>query len=1324
MKKNILLVLLALPLVLIAQTPTQTENYVLSTSYQKGFVKGLEWTATDQDKISSVAYLDGLGRPVQSVAVRAGGANEDIVTFMEYDMYGRQVKDYLPYATSTTGGTFRTNAYATTGSFYTAKYGSAANNPYSEKHFEASPLNRLHEQAAPGSAWLLNKTSDTDHTVKFDYQTNSANEVKKYTVSLSFVNNTNTYTPTLQGGSAYYAATQLYKTITKDENWTTADGKNRTTEEFKDKLGRVILKRVFADVGGNSTAHDTYYVYDDYGNLSYVLPPKAEPQTAKPDATELKELCYQYKYDDRNRLVEKKMPGTDGWESIVYNKLDQPVMTQDTKLDAQGKWLFTKYDILGRVAYHGFSNSGASRTAIQNAVNNSTQLWVTKGPAISLGGATSYYTNEAYPATVSEIISFNYYDDYTFDKNGLVIPSTSYGTPIVNYNNASNTKVLTRGLPTGSKVKVLGHNGKWITTVTGYDRKSRPIWIGTHNSYLQTTDIVENKLDDFTGRVLETKTTHKKTGKADIVTIDVFEYDHQGRVISQIQHINGSGGELIARNYYDDLGQLEKKDVGGSNLNGTNSTTFTDLVRITLTNDEIKRTAGSGWGGSGLATNESFSGNGYVEYETMASNNRLMVGLSNSNSNAHYNTIDYAIYQTTTGNLYVYESGSNKGYKSTYQTGDILRVERIGSTIYYKKNGNTFYTSTVASTGSLLGDISLYYTSDKIKNMNIVDNSQSLQTVDYKYNVRGWLTDINDVNNIGTDLFTFNVRYDNPASGAALYNGNISQTFWKTKNTDQSLRNYRYSYDALNRIESAIDNTGGQRYSLNNVDYDKNGNITRIDRRGAINTAGTSFGGMDVIFYTYYDGGKSNRLRWVVDYGNDDHGFVDGNPSGTDYWYDTNGNMTKDLNKGISNINYNHLNLPTQVTINGQNISYVYDAVGAKLQKTVNGTTTDYAGNYVYENGNLQYFNHAEGYVSPDGSSFKYIYQYKDHLGNIRLSYQDVNGDGSIATSEIIEENNYYPFGLKHKGYNTNVGAGGNSVANKFKYNGKELNEEFGLDWYDYGARNYDASLGRWFGVDELAEDYYSSSPYAFVGNNPMTNLEIDGRFWIRTVDENGTVTYTAQKGDSAWSLHQQFGEQDGLTAENANSLVVGILGENYIGEDGKLKSNVEVNDELKVYTDQESTEAESTPSENVVTNTQEESALAKLDRQVDGLGTIGKALYKLCCYNDAVSAANYYDRAKDDPEGAFNQMKLEGIASAYANAIPGLEGNLNVRSTRSRRSRGSTRTGKTSRRTVKVSGKTLNVKTGPRGGKYYINKNGNRTNLNRDGTKITRLKQ
>ncbi|MEO9511834.1 MAG: RHS repeat-associated core domain-containing protein [Flavobacteriaceae bacterium] len=179
---------------------------------------------------------------------------------------------------------------------------------------------------------------------------------------------------------------------------------------------------------------------------------------------------------------------------------------------------------------------------------------------------------------------------------------------------------------------------------------------------------------------------------------------------------------------------------------------------------------------------------------------------------------------------------------------------------------------------------------------------------------------------------------------------------------------------------------------------------------------------------------------------------------------------------------------------------YIYDATGIKLKKVNStGTTTEYAGNYMYEgtgiSTDLQFFSHPEGYVSPSAveGQYNYIYQYKDHLGNIRLTYAD--DPSNPGTPTIIEESNYYPFGLKHSGYN---GGGdtalGNDMAQRWKYNGMELDESFDIDTYDFGARNYDPALGRWMNIDPLAEKFVAFSPFSYALNSPLFFVDPDGK--------------------------------------------------------------------------------------------------------------------------------------------------------------------------------------------------------------------------------------
>lgn len=350
-------------------------------------------------------------------------------------------------------------------------------------------------------------------------------------------------------------------------------------------------------------------------------------------------------------------------------------------------------------------------------------------------------------------------------------------------------------------------------------------------------------------------------------------------------------------------------------------------------------------------------------------------------------------------------------------------------------------------------------------------------TSTHHYNLRGWLTSIEN------PLFSQKLYYTD-GIGTSYYNGNISSMNWKTY-TDSDIRGYCFDYDLLSRLKNATYGEGeGLDRNINCFNeqitgYDKNGNILGLKRYGQ--TSANGYGLVDNLVITL----NGNQLKSVNDDVSistlgDNIEFKDGNKQNVEYTYDGNGNLIKDLNKKITNIEYNYLNLPDRIKFeDGGSISYLYDAAGTKLRVVHNiagnTTTTDYCGNVIYENGTPKTLLTGAGFISLNDS--KYHYYLQDHQGNNRIV---ASQDGTVE-----EMNHYYPFG--------GLFASTSSVQ-PYKYNGKELDRKGGLDWYDYGARMYDAALGRWHVVDPMAENNHSITPYGYCSNNPLNCIDPDGK--------------------------------------------------------------------------------------------------------------------------------------------------------------------------------------------------------------------------------------
>jgi RHS repeat-associated protein len=526
-------------------TVSANQNYILTKTFKK---KGILTDSDTRQNLSTcevnqtVQYIDGLGRPLQTVTVQGSPGFRDMVQPIAYDAFGREAVKYEPYAAVSNGGAYRTDAL-TAGAGQAAFYASTAGikttaTPFSATVFEASPLNRVEQQGAPGDAWQpgTSRTATAGRTVVSEYGTNVAAEpIKLWTVSSSGASSTGAY-----------ANGKLYKTKIKDENWVSGNG--GTVDEYKDFEDHVVLKRVWET---DTKSLSTYYLYDDLGNLRYVLPPAVNENGSninsftESDAA-FKNFIYGYHYDGRKRLIEKQVPGK-GWDYMVYNTLDQVVLSQDSLQRGSGKWSYSKYDAFGRVITTGLYTRTLARPAMQTEVSTdglSNSLWESRPDA-----PNSDYTNVAFPRAAAEAQVINYYDNYSFAGN-------SFNGPTGDQMPAARTKTLL----TGTKVNTLG-TATMLLTVNYYDDEGRVIQSKSQN-HVNGTDVVDNTYD-FIGQLKASKRTHVGNGATTIIAIR-YDLDHMGRKLATWESINGAPEIALNRMSYNELGQLIKKSVHSS----------------------------------------------------------------------------------------------------------------------------------------------------------------------------------------------------------------------------------------------------------------------------------------------------------------------------------------------------------------------------------------------------------------------------------------------------------------------------------------------------------------------------------------------------------------------------------------------------------------------------------------------------------------------------------------------------------------------------------------------------------------------------------------
>lgn len=938
-KYKLLLFLLLAGTTVHAQTPLQPGPYdpnisinVIKTVEPKVPVATVEEAnlKPNGEVLNTYRYFDGLGRPMQTVMqkgiVNTEGEFMDVVSPVYYDRQGLETLKFLPFNSPTEENAFRFDPFQQQQQFNTAQYGDQGETFfYSKTDIETSPLFRPSKVYPQGDSWTgANVGVETHYLLNTGYD-----EVKIWDVN----------------GSDYsvvgnYSEGALSKLLTKDEH-------GKRVVEFKDKEGKVILKKV--QINPALTDADithpydywlsTYYVYDDYNLLRLVIQPKAvrilaEETNWQLDQTMIDELCFRYEYDDKNRMIEKKVPGAAS-VYMVYDRWDNLVLTQDGNQRINSNWVYIKYDYYNRPVYTGIYKDYRNRDELQGLTED---VLLKRFEAADPSNANMYYTNNAAFPDVSsneKLLTVTYYDNYDliglFDPiyttkdntyNGEVQP----GNTVSPYAQPVTQSSLTKGLVTAKIAFVLEGDGvtkKKIIASMFYDDKARVIQTLSDNT-TGGLDIATTQYN-FAGQPLNNVLHHEKKMKGDlqhyIDLVTHFDYDPLNRLSSLkktvTQVIDGhpyKGSEkVISFNGYDDLGNLKSKELGQF-------------------------------------------------------------------------------------------------------------------------------------------------------------NAQPLETLEYNYNIRGWLTGINKNYLSDPELyhayFGMELAYDKTISADASntynanqLNGNIAGTMWRTKG-DEVSRKYDFKYDAANRLlkadfrqkDVATSTWTNQvvNFSVlmgNGTDYatayDENGNIRAMKQWGLkLNSSSP----IDELIYSYKNGGVSNQLQEVHDMVNIRNGLGDfhdytlvsnGEYDAVDYEYDVNGNLTLDENKDIVGITYNILNLPEVISFrDGKGtITYKYDATGNKLSKEVDDnsgnkrkyTTTSYMAGFVYERtqqdaidenapdyiDHILYTGHEEGRirfneVTADQRAngmeptFAFDYFIKDHLGNIRMVLTDEGKEDKypVATLE------------------------------------------------------------------------------------------------------------------------------------------------------------------------------------------------------------------------------------------------------------------------------------------------------------------------------------
>ena len=499
------------------------------------------------DVTQTTQYFDGLGRVAQTVAMQQTPLQRDLVSFNDYDNYGREIHKYLPFSDTSTTGNYK---YSAPIDQYTFNSGEYPNEQYyySLVNMEPSALNRPLISYPQGTNWVgFNRGVGTQALVN-----QASDSVRLWTIAYPV--------GSIPTSSVRYNPGSLYKSMTTDEQ-----GNQVVT--YTDFEKRVVLKKV-QQAASPGTAHVgwlcTYYIYDDLGLLRFVIQPQAVVLINSNWSISqgvANELCFRYEYDQWGRMNIKKVPGA-GEAHMVYDERDRQVMTQDSLLRSTEQWLTTTYDTQNR----------PDSTVLMTDPTNYNNL------SYHTAAAMSNPTYPSLPSYTYTLQTQTYYDDYSWVAgSGTTLSSTmttsylSNGNDFITSFNTSPTYavamtpfLITRGMATGTRKLVLG-TSQYLYGVTFYDDRARVIQAQSVN-YTGGVDTVTTQYN-FTGQPLRGMLSHSKQGNTPQyhTVITKMDYDQAFRLRHIWKNIDAAAtDQLIDSLQYDELGRLSAKYLGNN----------------------------------------------------------------------------------------------------------------------------------------------------------------------------------------------------------------------------------------------------------------------------------------------------------------------------------------------------------------------------------------------------------------------------------------------------------------------------------------------------------------------------------------------------------------------------------------------------------------------------------------------------------------------------------------------------------------------------------------------------------------------------------------